>query len=67
MSTIQDMFQQAQLTDAAYANFFIPGVSSYNALIARGFSDKQATEFLNHWQVVTQQPDTLNEMGTEPN
>ena len=54
MSTIQELFQQALLAEAAYANFSAPGASPYSALIAEGFSDKQATDFLTQWEVVDQ-------------
>lgn len=65
MSTIQDLFQQAQLAEAAYANFFDnsgnlittnSGVST--ALQNDGMSEEQATEFVKQWQVVSHQPDT---------
>ena len=58
MSTIQDLFQQAQLAEAAYANFFDnsgnlittnAGVST--ALQNDGMSEKQAAEFVKHWRV----------------
>ena len=32
MSTIQELFQQAQLAEAAYADFSNPNVSTANAL-----------------------------------
>lgn len=71
MNTITSLFQQAQLAEAAYANFIDntgslittdAGVKA--ALIASGFSSDpnnttqsaQATAFLTHWQVVDQSP-----------
>ena len=70
MSTIQDLFQQAQLAEAAYADFINPDTGAiYNtdagiqrALIASGFSSDpnsptqsaQASDFVLHWQVVSQ-------------
>ncbi len=73
MSTIQNLFQQAQLAEAAYANFFdasgnlitsADGVKA--ALIASGFSEDpnnptlsaQAAAFVADWSVVSQQSDT---------
>lgn len=58
MNTIQNLFQQAQLAEAAYADFSVPGVSTKDALIAENFSVTQATVFVNHWQVINQQLDT---------
>jgi len=68
MSTIQDLFQQAQLAQAAYAD--LTGTAgNQTALITRldvankdtyngTFSQSQATEFVKHWRVVSHQPDT---------
>ncbi len=53
MSTIQNLFEQAQLAEAAYANFS-SGLSTKEALIANNFSTAQADEFLTHWEVVDQ-------------
>jgi len=76
MSTIQDLFQQAQLTEAAYANFWNTTTNSTitdpelvtAALIASGFSSDpnnpaqsaQATAFVTQWRVVDQQPNTAS-------
>ena len=55
MSTIQNLFQQAQLAEAAYADFFINGVLARDdnsvkaALSVEGFSTAQATAFINDW------------------
>jgi len=53
MSTIQNLFQQAQLAEAAYAKF-----SSFanpkDALIDIKFSDVQASDFVNNWRVADQ-------------
>ena len=51
MSTIQTLFQQAQLAEAAYAKFDQVALAN-DALIAEGFSAAQATDFLTHWRVV---------------
>lgn len=73
MTTIQDLFQQAQLAEAAYANFYDAsgnlitsddGVKA--ALITAGFSkdpnnptqSAQATVFAARYQVISQQPNT---------
>lgn len=66
MSTIQDLFQQAQLAEAAYANLWNPATNSAitdrelvkSALINEGMSDAQATAFTNRYQVVSQQQKT---------
>jgi hypothetical protein len=70
MSTIQELFQQAQLSEAAYANFidsqtgvvFVDPAKLKAALIASGFSkatndstqSAQATAFLQNWRPVSQ-------------
>ncbi|EFK96274.1 conserved hypothetical protein, partial [sediment metagenome] len=59
MSTIQNLFQQAQLAEAAYADFG-KFASPKDALIDNSFSDTQATAFLADWSVISQQPDTEN-------
>jgi hypothetical protein len=59
MSAIQDLFQQAQLAEAAYADFSIPGVSTKDALIANRFSLAQATDLVTNWRVI--------ENGHQPN
>jgi len=64
MSMIQDLFQQAQLAEAAYADFSNPNVSTANALQdannGGSFSEAQAATFVADWSVVSHQPDTLN-------
>ncbi|MDZ4200890.1 MAG: hypothetical protein U1C96_01940 [Gallionella sp.] len=53
MSTIQDMFQQAQLAEAAYADF--GGFANpKDALIDIKFSDAQTDVFLKNWRVADQ-------------
>ena len=52
MSTIQELFQQAQLAEAAYADFAAFPSSVTDALKSEGFSDAQATDFVTHWKVV---------------
>ena len=51
MSTIQDMFQQAQLAEAAYADFSNnkndPAGALTNAGLGGHFSQAQATDFSN--------------------
>ena len=70
MSTIQNLFQQAQLAEAAYANFINPNTGTIystdagirGALIASGFSSDpnnptqsaQAAAFVSQWRVVNQ-------------
>lgn len=61
MNTIQDLFQQAQLAQAAYANFAGMNVSTTtqaieDALTTGGsnFSVTQATAFAARYQVVSQ-------------
>ena len=58
MSASQDLFQQAQLAEAAYADFSNPDVTVFQALLNEGMSDAQATDFLAHWQVVDHLPNT---------
>lgn len=53
MSTIQELFQQAQLAEAAYADFAYPD-GAEKALTNEGFGETQATELLTHWRVVDQ-------------
>ena len=59
MSGIQDLFQQAQLAEAAYANLSGMKISSLPETLALAlttgdgtFSAAQATTFLVHWRVV---------------
>jgi len=59
MSTIQNLFEQAQLAEAAYADFLKPNTTPEQALKAEGFSEAQAADFVTHWRVVSQQPDTV--------
>ncbi|RLJ69168.1 hypothetical protein, partial [Sulfurisoma sediminicola] len=69
MSTIQDLFQQAQLAEAAYANLWDADlkqpISDNEKLIAalrgpenKDFSDSQARAFVLDWQVIDHLPDT---------
>jgi|CXWL01.1.fsa_nt_gi hypothetical protein len=60
MSTIQNLFQQAQLAEAAYADFSDPTKTIFDALTTGNgkFSQAQATAFINEWEVVSQQPNT---------
>jgi Ca2+-binding RTX toxin-like protein len=67
MSTTISLFQQAQLAEAAYANFFsnsgnllTNSIDVKAALEAEGMSSAQATAFLATWQVIDHIPDTTN-------
>ena len=71
MTTIQNLFDQAQLAEAAYANFFSDSgvlLTNDNDIKAAlqdtnnggGFSATQAAEFVLHWRVVSHIPDTHN-------
>ncbi|HUW25977.1 MAG TPA: calcium-binding protein [Gallionella sp.] len=68
MSTIQNLFEQAQLAEAAYANLWNSNTNSVItdselvkiALIAEKFSIAQAAELVKNWRVVSQQPDTIS-------
>ena len=61
MNTITSLFQQAQLAEAAYANFFdnsgnliTTNAGLVTALTDSKFSQAQATAFTNEWSVVDQ-------------
>jgi hypothetical protein len=58
MNSITNLFQQAQLAEAAYADFSAPGVSTIDALKDKnnggGFSIAQADAFTAQWEVVDQ-------------
>ncbi|MBX9904846.1 MAG: putative Ig domain-containing protein [Burkholderiales bacterium] len=66
MNTIRGLFQQAQLAEAAYANFINPDTGAiYNtnagiqdALIAEQFSPAQAASFVQNWRVASQFSET---------
>lgn len=70
MNTIQNLFQQAQLAEAAYANLWNSNTNSAitdtelvkTALQDTGndmhFSQSQASEFVAHWRVIDQLPNT---------
>lgn len=53
MNTVQNLFQQAQLAEAAYADF-VTYTDPKAALKAGGFSDKQADGFLADWRFIDQ-------------
>jgi pimeloyl-ACP methyl ester carboxylesterase len=53
MNTIQNLFEQAQLAEAAYADFANYPTTA-KALEAEGMSKKQADEFVTRWTVVDQ-------------
>lgn len=61
MSSIVDLFEQTQLSEAAYTNFFdnAGNLLTANDLLKtalqnEGMSAAQATEFLKHWRVADQ-------------
>lgn len=58
---VNDCYQHALLSEASYAD--LEGVTTpkqlETILIASGFSDKQAAEFVTHWRVVDHRPNTL--------
>ncbi len=65
MTATQNFFQQAQLAEAAYANFVAVGGGIITdrdgvigALQIEGFSESQATAFVNDWEVIGHIPDT---------
>jgi len=57
---ITKMYEQALLSEAAYADFSnLTNVQSFiDALITSGFFPTQAMEFVTDWQVIHHQPDT---------
>ncbi len=72
MSTIQELFQQAQLAEAAYADLWDSSTDSVitddvlvgNALQDEDndmeFSSAQAADFVSDWKVVDHIPDTTS-------
>ena len=63
MITTKNYFELAQLAEASYAKFnLFAADKTKDALIAEGFSDKQATDFLADWQLVAgaHQPNTAS-------
>jgi Ca2+-binding RTX toxin-like protein len=65
MTTVVDLFQQAQLAEAAYANFFGNSGTLLTADVdviaalqdsnnSMSFSDAQAAAFVAHWRIVDQ-------------
>lgn len=54
MSTIQNLFQLAQLSEAAYADFAKFGADTIAGLVDAKFSAAQATDFVNHWRFIDQ-------------
>ena len=68
MNAITSLFEQTQLAEAAYANFFDDAgnaITTNAAVIAAlttgnsKFSLAQATAFVNNWEVIDHVPDTL--------
>jgi len=66
--TTGSLFEQAQLAEASYADLWDEGTNSLitnlddvqDALIAYSFSEKQAQEFTQNWEVISHQPDTVS-------
>lgn len=60
MSSIIDLFSQAQLAEAAYADFSNPLVEPRDALQQGDskFSPSQATTFVDNWEVIDHVPNT---------
>ena len=66
MNTITQVFDQAELAEAAYADFWDETTNSLitskiklqEALESYGFSTTQAADFLDHWKVIDQCPNT---------
>lgn len=54
MSITQNLFQQAQLAEAAYADFSKSNTTTEQALRAEGMSQSQAADFVTQWQVISQ-------------
>ena len=62
MMTIKDVAKQALLSEASYAD--LEEVTTQGQLntapISEGFSKAQAEDFVTHWKVASQQPDTAS-------
>ena len=59
MNSIADLYQQAQLSEAAYADFDrYPTVAK--ALEAEGMSTAQADDFVTHWKIIAHQTETAS-------
>jgi hypothetical protein len=52
MSTIQYLSQQAQLAEAAYADFANKNITKYSALLENDMSPTQAESLLNAWDIL---------------
>jgi trimeric autotransporter adhesin len=68
MTSTTHLFELAQLAEAAYANFTnfsdsTPASTIITALVAKGFSDTQATVFTDNWRVVHHQPNQTGLLG----
>ncbi|MEO8629365.1 MAG: hypothetical protein ABI612_14875 [Betaproteobacteria bacterium] len=71
MNAIEYVFQQAELAEAAYANFIgIDGTvvtvesDEIKALTDEGMSESQATSFVDKWRVVDQSPSPAGIFGS---
>ena len=66
MTSNQDLFQQAQLAEAAYAHFDL-FVNPKNALMdadhGMNFSEAQAAAFVLEWEVIDHVPDTQSDFS----
>lgn len=67
--TTNSLFEQAQLAEAAYANFWdditntlitdqAKVIAALKGEDGDGFSETQAQEFTNNWEIISHQPDT---------
>lgn len=56
MSTIQNLFQPAQLAEAAYADFSDTAITAKQALQNEGMSESQASALLKDWREINQSP-----------
>ena len=71
MATIQELYEQAQLAEAAYADFLDPSKLPADALQTGDskFSATQAATFVRNWEVVdqyTSPPGPFALRGTQP-
>ena len=54
MNSLEDLFQKAQLSEAAYSSFSAYSGDPQAALMAEGFSEAQAAAFVDQWIIVDQ-------------
>ena len=65
MTSTTKLFNLAQLSEAAYADFeFFNATYSdtqiHDKLVDKNFSDTQASEFADNWRVISHQPNTAS-------